>query len=486
MTQAVARLWNSEALRVARQALLLAGIAGAAVAQNTMSDAQVEANVLRALAGTPELANETITTNTVYGTVTLIGSVRDEAARRKAETLAANAAGVKKVVDELQLTSSSSSQPNQNAAISDQPAAPLVLQSDGTYAPADGQSTYPASGQRPAPGSAPAHQAQRNNPDTDQQLDQQMEQQANAQTQVPRPQPQAGQEQMGQSQTRQAPEVQEQATQQPYPPYPYGRRPVYNSNNPSYPPYSQSYPSQGQPSYGRQGGLVAGGQQGGESVVIPSGAMIRVRINQPLSSNRSQPGSTFDGIVANDVVAGNLVAIPRGAAVQGRVIDAKSSGALKGRGEMQVQLSSVTLSGRTYPLVSDIWDHHGGDKTIETINKTAGFGAGGAVIGALAGGGVGAAVGGGIGAALGLGSSAASGNGQVYIPSEAMLTFHTAGDATVTTVSEGEMQRLAYGVPAGADQRQLRPRYPVYVAPGYPYPYYRYPSPYGPYGYPNY
>lgn len=463
---------------VALGGVLSAGAAQFAGAQAIVPDAQVEANVLRALATAPELANETITTQTVYGTVTLTGSVRDESARRKAENLAANAAGVKKVVDELRLGSAGAASGEQPAVGAAEGAAPLVLQSDGTYAPAGGQSVAQGAGQSPVAGSAPAGQAQRNNPETDQQLDQQMAQQGNGKAQ-------AGQIQPPQVQGGQTP-----GAERPYPPY--GRRPVYNPSYPGYPQNGQ-YPSspQGQGQYAPQGGPrqfgpVAGGQEAGESVVILSGVMIRVRINQPLSSNRSQPGSTFDGIVANDVVAGNVVAIPRGAAVQGKVIDAKSSGVLKGRGEMQVQLTSVTLGGRSYPLVSDVWDHHGGDKTIETINKTAGFGAGGAVIGALAGGGVGAAVGGGIGAALGLGSSAASGNGQVYLPSEAMLTFHTAQAATVTTVSEQEMQRLAYGVPVGAEQRPLRPRYPVYVAPGYPYPYYRYPGPYGPYGYPNY
>ena len=65
-----------------------------------------------------------------------------------------------------------------------------------------------------------------------------------------------------------------------------------------------------------------------------------------------------------------------------------------------------------------------------------------------------------------------------------MLTFHTAADTPVTTVSEQEMQRLAYGVPAGADQRAMRPYPRVYGGPGYYpgyYPYYgrgAYGSPY--------
>jgi hypothetical protein len=69
--------------------------------EKTLPDAQIESNVLKALAGAPELADQTIGTTTVYGTVTLSGTVRDEASRDKAEQVVANTAGVKKVVDEM-------------------------------------------------------------------------------------------------------------------------------------------------------------------------------------------------------------------------------------------------------------------------------------------------------------------------------------------------------------------------------------------------
>jgi hypothetical protein len=340
----------------------------------------------------------------------------------------------------------------------------MVLMSDGTYGPAPA-ATAPDQGNsgKPAPGSAPAEMAQRNNPDADQALDQQMQQGTNAQP---------GTQQPAQ------PQNPNQASAQPYP----QRRPMYPpAGYPGYSPYG--YPQQTPPAgYAQQSGQPPmGGQVAGQSVTIPNGAMLRVRINRSLRSDKTQPGTVFDGVVVNDVVADGLVAIPRGASVQGTVVDAKSSGALTGRGEMSIQLTQVTLGGKNYPIVSDLWAHNGGDKTIETVNKTAGFGALGAVVGAVAGGGVGAAIGGGVGAAAGLGSSAASGHGQVFIPAESIVVFHTAQPVQVATVSEQEMQRLAYGVPAAADARAVRPGYRVY--PGYyPPPVY---YPYAPYGYPH-
>jgi hypothetical protein len=485
--------WNSEVLRVTRHAFLAIGMiaaCGAAMAQTSAPDAQVEANVLKALASSPELANESITTKTVYGTVTLSGTVSSEAARTKAENLAANANGVQKVIDELTLGGA--------ASATNQPAGPgngQVLLSDGTYGPdpnaqaqAKAAAALPAGS--PQPGTAPAEGAQRNNPDADQALDQQMNQQAA--------------QQPGMQSNPQQPNPQQQppATASGQPPYPTAayRRPIYAPPG-AYPNYPYGYPQQAppngayaqQPYYpqpGQQGYAQPqqpyyqqppmGGQQAGQAVTVPTGSLLRIRINRTLRSDKTAPGTTFDGIVVNDVVANGLVAIPRGAQVQGTVVDAKSSGALTGRGEMSIKLTSVTLGGKNYPLPSDVWAHNGGDKTIETVNKTAGFGALGAIIGAVAGGGEGAAIGAGAGAAAGLGSSAASGHGQVLIPAESILTFHTAADTQVATVSEQEMQRLAYGVPAAGDQRPVPRTYRVY--PGY------YPPPvYYPYaGYPNY
>src|ERR1700733_6264743 len=67
----------------------------------TMPDAQIEANVLKALASAPQLAEQAITTTTVYGVVTMSGTVQDEPSRDTAEHLVANAPGVQKVIDQL-------------------------------------------------------------------------------------------------------------------------------------------------------------------------------------------------------------------------------------------------------------------------------------------------------------------------------------------------------------------------------------------------
>jgi hypothetical protein len=177
------------------------------------------------------------------------------------------------------------------------------------------------------------------------------------------------------------------------------------------------------------------------------------------------------------VYAGGYVAIPRGAAFQGTVVDAHSAGQLAGKGELKLQVTSVSFGGRIYPVATDFWWHQGADKTANTVGNTVGLAGVGAVIGAIAGGGVGAAVGAGIGGVAGLGVSSASGKGEASIPSEAIVQFHLTQPADVTTVSQAELNRLGAGAPPPPQQLQRRypappPAYPYPAYPAYPYPYY--------------
>src|ERR1700722_14257619 len=106
----------------------------------TVPDAQIEARVLKALAEAPELADQAITSTTVYGVVTLSGTVRDEPLRDLADHLVSNTAGVQKVVDQLivgTVPPVANNEPSQQQDAS-QGTNPN-LQSDGSIAPAQTQ-----------------------------------------------------------------------------------------------------------------------------------------------------------------------------------------------------------------------------------------------------------------------------------------------------------------------------------------------------------
>ncbi len=472
----------------------------------SVPDAQIESNVLKALAGNANLADQQISSAAVYGTVTLSGHVKDDATRSLAEDIVSRTAGVQKVVDELTIGDEATSaaapaQPSpsgtqQAETVSqlpptvDQSSQP-VLQSDGTYAPAESQSgsaaglpssvgpsqdgasqTQPYSGPQSAQGGSPDAQDGPAGPPPPPNPGYGANQPPYGQQGQPR-YPQQGQ-----------PPYPQQQAQAPYPPQqgpPYGQ-----AGEPPYGSQPQPYGSQAQP-YGQPGGPQRGytqypGQPGGQPIDVPAGATLQLRLNEGIDSRHAQIGAPFSGTVIRDVIAGGFVAIPRGATVQGSIVDATRGGTIKGHASVALQLTQVILGGRAYPLISNVWQQDGPDKTGRTVSNALGLGVVGAIIGGVAGGGAGAAIGAGAGGAAGIGASAASGSPQAFLPPESVIAFQLTQPVTITTVSQAEMERLGYGVPTGYPQGMRRhyPPPPYYYGPGYfyaPRAYYR-PYPY--------
>src|SRR5882757_2831718 len=253
---------------------------GAHAQKTTVSDAQVQSNVIKALAGEPRLAKEQITSSTVFGTVTLSGAVTDPASRDLAEQIVARTEGVKKVVDQVTVGGQAAAD-GQNADVD--PAA---------------RNTLPDAGQQAA-----------NDNGGDMQ-------QGQAQPEDDNGQPQ-NQQQPAYSGQNQQPVYNGQNQQQPG--YNDPNQQANGNDGQNGPPrrlYRRDYERQmaAQQGNGDQGdGQQQGGQVGGQQVIVPAGQVVDVRIDRWLSSGDAQPGTNFDAIVMNDVVAGGTIAIPRGA-----------------------------------------------------------------------------------------------------------------------------------------------------------------------------
>ena len=89
-------------------------------------------------------------------------------------------------------------------------------------------------------------------------------------------------------------------------------------------------------------------------IVVPSGTTITITVGQALSSKTSQTGQTFIGTVAQPVSAGGRPAIPAGSTVSGTVVTAKSKGKIKGQGELDLALTSVTVKGQSYNIQTGV------------------------------------------------------------------------------------------------------------------------------------
>ena len=209
-----------------------------------------------------------------------------------------------------------------------------------------------------------------------------------------------------------------------------------------------------------------------EPITLAPGVVLSVRTSEPLSNKHAKEGTAVEFTVVKNVYAGSVLAIPRGAMVRGVVTKSKNAGTLGGAPELALKLTNLDMGGQDYALDTDPFDVKGPSKTGHTVGNAVGGAIFGALIGGAVGGGGGAAIGAAAGGVGGTAASAATPGPRVWIPVEALMTFHLNGPLTVTPVSRAEAQRLAANVPAPQPTLYRRGYYPY----GYPPPppgYYR-------------
>jgi hypothetical protein len=221
-------------------------------------------------------------------------------------------------------------------------------------------------------------------------------------------------------------------------------------------------------------------------VTILQGTLLQLRTSEGLTSKRAKDGEPVQFTVIRDVAVGGVLALPKGATVHGVVTEVKKvgSGDLGGSSELALRLTSLDLGGQSYPLDSDQFKVKGPSKTGQTVGNAVGGGIVGAIIGCAVGRGAGCAIGAGAGVAAGTAASAASPGPGVWIPAEALVTFHLNTPLTVAPVSAQEAARLAQGLYTGGPNLYRRGYYPYgspYYGYGYPYAYAYPPVYYRPY-----
>jgi hypothetical protein len=390
------------------------------------TDGQIEMDVVHALDASKALKNDLITAATIQGEVTLSGTVSTDASSELAESIAAHVSGVTKVNNNLKTGNPQDAQ----AAQAPDPTTQQMAENqpdDAAQPPpsaTDGQQPMPNQGQAPV----------------------QDQGQVQSQDQPPAPPP------------------------APYPP----SRPQYAPPPPPYPPqrqYAQAPPPPQGPTYDAPSG----------PVTIPQGTLLQLRTSEGLTSKHAKDGEPVQFTVIRDVAVGGVLALPKGATVHGVVSEVKKvgSGDLGGSSELALKLTSLDLGGQSYPLDSDQFKVKGPNKAGQTVGSAVGGGILGTIIGCAVGRGFGCAVGAGAGVAAGTAASAASSGPQVWIPAEALVTFHLNTPLTVNPVTAQEAARLAQGLYQGGPNLYRRGPYPYGYAGG-PYAYAGYPYGYGP------
>ena len=169
-------------------------------------------------------------------------------------------------------------------------------------------------------------------------------------------------------------------------------------------------------------------------LIIPAGTWIKIRVDQPLSSDRNNPGDSFSATLAQPLIADGFVVARRGQAVEGRVSEAIKAGRSKGTSRLGIELTQMGLvDGRQMPLRTELMEYSGGTSVGRDLAAAGTVTGTGAAIGAAAGGGVGAAIGAAVGAAAsGIGVLTTRGRATEVYP-EAEVTFRTMAPITIST-----------------------------------------------------
>jgi BON domain len=169
-----------------------------------------------------------------------------------------------------------------------------------------------------------------------------------------------------------------------------------------------------------------------QKITVPSGTQLSVRLNDEVDSEKAQVGDVFHGSISAPVSIGDQTAIPTTADVEGRVVEVKSAGRFAGQSVLTLELTKLTMSGKTYSLQTSQWTKSGNGRGKSTAAKVGGGAAVGAVLGGIFGGGKGAAIGAAAGAGAGTGVSAATKGQQIILHPEAVIAFQLQGPITVT------------------------------------------------------
>ena len=173
-----------------------------------------------------------------------------------------------------------------------------------------------------------------------------------------------------------------------------------------------------------------------QKVTIPDGTSVAIRLIDSLDSERNQVGDSFRATLSSPIVVNDDVVLPADADVEGRVVDVKSAGRFAGASALVIELTKISVNGRSYPVHTNQWSKQGTSRGKNTAAKVGTGAAVGAIIGGLAGGGKGAAIGATVGAGAGGGVQAATKGQQIKLNSEALLTFQLQSPLTVTPVAQ--------------------------------------------------
>jgi hypothetical protein len=170
-----------------------------------------------------------------------------------------------------------------------------------------------------------------------------------------------------------------------------------------------------------------------EELVVSADAVLGLQVDSTVSSEVARVEDPVEARVTRDVRVGSDVAIPSGTRVLGSVVQVERGGKMKTKARIGIRFHTLVLSdGTRLRMSTEAVYREGKSPGQESAAKVGAATVGGAILGAIIGGGKGAAIGGSVGAAGGSAAVMAGDRNPAVLSSGTAVTVRLREPVTVT------------------------------------------------------
>ena len=166
----------------------------------------------------------------------------------------------------------------------------------------------------------------------------------------------------------------------------------------------------------------------GDTVTIPAGTRVLVKLTQPLSTATHRQGTSFSAALATGLGANGQIVVPPGTKIHGRVLESRG-GRVVGGSKLVVSFTDLEINNQLVPIVTDqIGAEAGRGGTLKKVGA-------GALVGLAIDGGKGAGTGAAVGGALALLTARRN---HIQIPAGYQVEISLKQPLTLKIVEKGE------------------------------------------------
>jgi hypothetical protein len=136
-------------------------------------------------------------------------------------------------------------------------------------------------------------------------------------------------------------------------------------------------------------------------VTVPSGTELALTLETAVASDTSRVEDAVRATMRRSVVVGDTRVVPSGTELQGSVVDVARSGKVKGRARLSLRFTALVLDDERVEVSTSAVTREAQSTKKKDATKVGVPAAGGAILGAIVGGGKGAAIGATVGGGAG-------------------------------------------------------------------------------------